>query len=179
MVYSRNRRVAIQRRDRPLCGGENRVTQESRKPTRRDIFNRYIDQNDHQSNRVEARINALLTGQSFLVAGAAFASAERGSQNVLLYLIASLGIVMSGFAFVAIRAGCRTIRDWFDYRNSLIKEDEAAGDDAKELEGLYLPKRTLPDIRHTLSVDVFGYSLPVMFALFWLFVLIWTLLRQG
>jgi hypothetical protein len=119
---------------------------------------------------LSTRVAALLNTQAVFVAAIAFLyNSTDGTQIWLLKGIAALGLATTLISGIGILCGCRVIRQWLLYGESLKKEDEAAG--VKKLEGHYLKGRVQPDWLHWWSIDFFGMGLSVSFVLFWIVVL--------
>jgi hypothetical protein len=151
----------------------------------------YRNEDKHECSLLIARINALLTSQSFfLIAGVilytsllnyykpsegkpadALLPSAAKPISVLTSVIALVAFTTAILAGTAIVIGCRILRLWHSLGKELI---QALRNDSgwAGIDNWFL-KRNQPDDSHTLSMDIFGIGLASVFVIFWAVVLCW------
>jgi hypothetical protein len=140
-------------------------------------FQIYREEDKHECNLLSTRINALLTSQSLFLAAAAvlysMSQAREGEHRLLLALLAFIGLAATVLTGIAILIGCRVLRRWHEHGSKLLLNEGYKND----IDGCYLKDRKQPDLGHKVSIEIFGISLPLIFAVFWLFVIAGLFLR--
>jgi hypothetical protein len=92
------------------------------------------------------------------------------TRKVAVTAVSAIALLTAMLALMAILLGSRILRHWHRQGEKLIDSD-ANGD----LVGCYhVPRRHLPDKTHTWSIDVFGWSLPAVFVVFWVLAICWV-----
>ena len=163
--------VELQKESTPI------IPTKIRKPPSKSIANKitpfqqfqlFRDEDKHECNLISARINALLTSQSLLLAGALVLYSEfktLGKEQIFIVIvIAVLGLITSLLSGIAIFGGCKVLRAWHKYSKKI--------QGLEQLEDSVVRTRNMPDVWHIVGMEVFSIGMPIVFVVFWITVLI-------
>jgi hypothetical protein len=144
-----------------------------------EAFQQYRHEDQHECTLLSARVNALLWSQSLFLSAWAILLNNSHYQGVkfVMVLIGMLAITLAGFAFLAIKMSCRILTKWHLHGQRLIEQDLALPESERQLPDFHLNRRA-PDPEHYLSINLFGLSMPIVFVVFWICTICYTLVSE-
>ena len=141
-----------------------------------EAFQQYRREDQHECTLLSARVNALLWSQSLFISAWAILRNNNKVEDVklVMVLIGVLAIVLAIFAYLAIQMSCRILTKWHLHGQRLIEQDLSLPEKERQLPDFHLNRRA-PDPEHYLSINLFGLSMPIVFGVFWICTIVYTL----